>query len=86
MIEEIKKSVDEELKNFLYKGITVAKEYKTDIFGFGNMLYKTNPKYWNNVKDKWNDELLPKLNVEIKADINLENKGSLQQTIKGEMK
>ena len=86
VIDEIKKNVDEELQNFLYKGINVAKKYKTDIFGFGNMLYKKNPKYWNNVKDRWNDEMLPNLIVEINSDINLENKGSLQQTIKGEMK
>lgn len=86
VIEEIKKEIDEELKNFLYKGIDVSKKYKTDIFGFGNMLYKKNPKYWNKVKDTWNEEILPNINIDIEADIHLENKGSLQQTIKGEMK
>lgn len=86
VIEQIAKDVDEELKNFLYLGIDVAKKYETDIFGFGNMLYKKNPKYWNTIKDKWNDEILPNVNIEIRTDINLANKGSLHQTIKGEIK
>lgn len=86
VIEEIKKDVDREMKNFLYNGINVAKTYKTDIFGFGKMLYKKNPKYWNSIKNNWNEEILPELDVEIKTDIQLENKGSLQQTIKGEIK
>lgn len=86
VIEEIKKEVDKEMKRFLYKGISVSKKYKTDIFGFGNMLYKKNPKYWKSVKNKWEEEILPNLDIEIKTDILLENKGSLQQTIKGEIK
>ena len=47
---------------------------------------KENPKYWNTIKDKWNDEILPNVNIEIRTDINLANKGSLHQTIKGEIK
>lgn len=86
VIEEIKKDVDEELKNFLYQGINVAKKYKTDIFGFGNMLYKKNPKYWHNIKDNWNEKILPNINIKVKTNIDLANKGSLQQTIKGEIK
>lgn len=86
VIEEIKKNVDEEMKKFLYMGINVSKKYQTDIFGFGNMLYKKEPKYWKSIKDHWNDEILPITNIEIKTDIDLANKGSLQQTIKGEIK
>ena len=86
VIEEIKKDVDKELENFLYKGIQVSQKYKTDIFGFGNMLYKKETKYWNKIKDNWEENILPNVKVEIKSDIDLANKGSLQQTIKGELK
>lgn len=86
VIEEIKKDVDKEMKNFLYKGINVAKAHKTDIFGIGNILYKKDTQYWNTIKENWNEEIFPTLNVEIKTNIELTNKGSLQQTIKGEIK
>ena len=86
IINEIKKDIDNELKNFLSKGINIAKVYKTDIFGFGNMLYKNNPKYWNKIKDNWNEEILPNIDIKINTNIDLANKGSLQQTIKGEIK
>lgn len=86
VIAEIKKDIDKELKNHLSKGINVSQKYKTDIFGFGNMLYKKNPRYWNNIKDNWNEKILPNIDIKINADIDLSNKGSLQQTIKEEIK
>ncbi len=86
IIEEIQQQVEEKLKTFLYQGINICKKYKTDTFGFGNKIYKVNPKYWKSIEEKWNDELLPQLDVEIKISIDLYSKGSLNQSIKEEIK
>ena len=43
-------------------------------------------KYWNKIKNNWSDEYLEYLDVEIKTNINLSSKGSLEQTIKEEIK
>lgn len=81
-IQEIKKKAEEDFAKLLQTGIDVAQEYQTDIFGLGNTVYKKNLKYWKTVKEKWNDEVFPKIEIEIKAKINLESKGSLEQSIR----
>lgn len=86
VIKDIRNQVEERIKQLLESGINVSKKYKTDILGFGNILYKYHPKYWNKIKNNWSDEYLEDLDVEIKTNINLSSKGSLEQTIKEEIK
>jgi len=81
-IEKINKLTETSIKEMIYDGIKVAKEYKTDIFGFGNMIYQQNYKYWYKVKDNWHDLYFPEINVKVKVDVNLKSKGSLENTIK----
>lgn len=81
-IEKINKETEKNIKDMIYDGIRVSKEYKTDVFGFGNMIYKQNYKYWYKVKDNWHDEYFPKLKIKVKVDVNLNSKGSLENTIK----
>lgn len=58
-LEAIKKTeekISEVIKNEVEKSIQKAKEYKSDIFGFGQALHISNPKKWKEIKEKWNDE------------------------------
>jgi spore germination protein KC len=41
-----------------------AKELKADIFGFGDMIHRSNPKAWRQMKKKW-DQIFPRLQVEM---------------------
>ncbi|HHY75449.1 MAG TPA: Ger(x)C family spore germination protein [Firmicutes bacterium] len=41
----------------------VQKELKTDIYGFGNRVYRTNPKLWAELEPRWNEEVFPDLEV-----------------------
>lgn len=80
-IEQIKKSSIEEIKKHLKEGINYSKELKTDIFGLGNLIYKKDYKFWNKIKDKWDDELLNKVEVEYDIKLDLKTKGSIDETI-----
>lgn len=82
IIEKINKETEKNIKDMIYDGIRVSKEYKTDVFGFGNMIYKKDYKYWYKVRDNWHDEYFPKLKIKVKVDVNLKSKGSLENTIK----
>lgn len=81
-IEKINKETEKNIKNMVYDGIKLAKENKTDVFGFGNMIYKQDYKYWYKLKDTWHDDYFPKINVTVKTKVNLTSKGSLENTIK----
>ncbi len=82
VILEAEQRVEEEIIRLMEKAVKVAQKYKTDIFGFGNLLYKYHPKYYNNMNKDWNDEVFPKVTVEEKIDVRLESKGSVESNIK----
>lgn len=71
---EIKKQVEACLKR-------VQGEYKTDIFGFGDEIHKKLPRYWNKIKDNW-DEIYPDIKVEVNAKVKLRGTGKIIDSIK----
>lgn len=82
-INKIEKTWMKSLKNDLSKAIKkVQNKYKADIFGFGNLIYKNNPKTWKKLEKDWNSKYFPKLNVKIKTNLKIEATGSLINTIK----
>ena len=80
-IEEIKNVDIEKIKEYVNDAIDLAKINKTDIFGFGNYVYKNNPKKWNEIKDKWDDEIFPNLEIEIEVNLKLQAKGSINNIV-----
>ena len=83
VMKELEKDFSERLKQIINETLNVTqKEYKSDIFGFGNYIYKNNLKKWNVIKDKWDEEIFPNITIDVAVDINLNNKGSLEQSLK----
>ena len=80
-IEDIKKANIEKIKEYVNEAINLAKINKTDIFGFGNYVYKNNPQKWEEVKDKWDDEIFPNLEIEIEVNLKLQAKGSINNIV-----
>ena len=62
--------------------LLAQKEYKTDIFGYGNYIYKNHYQKWEKLKNRWNKEIFPDLNIEISTKISLKNTGSSRQGMK----
>lgn len=54
-----------EIKVFCEKAIAKAQESKTDIFGFGHMIYRQKYKFWQEIKDKYEDEIFPNIEIEV---------------------
>jgi spore germination protein KC len=45
--------------------------FSSDIFGFGDLLYKEHPKEWNKVKENWNENFKDAhINVNVSSQIN----------------
>ncbi|PJO43201.1 Ger(x)C family spore germination protein [Lysinibacillus xylanilyticus] len=49
---------------------TVQKHYKSDIFGFGEAIHRSNPKEWKKIKEHW-DEEFAEMKVNVKVDVKL---------------
>ncbi len=81
IIEEIKNVDIEKIKQYVNEAINLAKNNKTDIFGFGNYVYKNDPQRWKEIKDIWDDEIFPSLEIEIEVNLKLQAKGSINDTV-----
>lgn len=70
-VNEVEKETAKKVKNGIEKLIKKAqKEFEVDIFGFGNLVYKTNPNLWKKIKKDWADLFLEvEFNVNIKVKI-----------------
>ena len=67
------------MKKYINQAISLAKHYKTDIYGFGNLTYKKYPNYFSNIKD-WNEHF-SNLEIEVKTSFKFTSKGTLEQSI-----
>lgn len=81
IIEEIQAKDNEEIAKYVKEAIQKAQELKTDVFGFGNMVYKKEPTYFKEIKDRWNDEVFPTLQPEIEVNLDLVIKGAINHNI-----
>lgn len=52
------------------------KDLGTDIFGFGEVIHRTYPKLWKNIKDNWNEEFV-NLPVNITVEVKIKQLGQI---------
>lgn len=78
--KEVKK-LNKALNMELEKKITdtfnsIREKYDTDVFGFQELYYRTNYKYFKENCTNWYEDIYPKIKLEVKANVRLYEKGS----------
>ncbi|KSU81940.1 spore germination protein KC [Fictibacillus enclensis] len=58
-------AIEKEIKS----AITVAQKKKTDIFGFGDAVHRSQPETWKRISKNWDEDYFAKANVKIKVDV-----------------
>lgn len=59
----------------------VQKNYGVDIFGFGSIISREDPKLWDKISGKW-EVLFKDLDIQVTSKINLRNSGILKHPLK----
>lgn len=80
VIEELQKKSNKQIKSDINKAIDKAIENKADIFGFGLKFYQNHPKYFESVKDDWNN-MLGEIDFNIKSNLVLKTKVSSKNSL-----
>ena len=80
-LKELQYKIEKRIKELCLKGIDKAKDIESDVFGFGNMVYKKNPKYFKSIKD-WN-KYFKDVDIKVYVSVEIKNKGAIKQSIKG---
>jgi spore germination protein KC len=78
-ITKIENKAKEKLYNYIEKAIIKAKNLETDIFGFGNMIYKKYPNYFNSINN-WN-LYFKNLDIDVELEFKIKKTNALKQTI-----
>ncbi|WP_433942975.1 Ger(x)C family spore germination protein [Paenibacillus sp. SN-8-1] len=81
VIQILKKDIEDRIKQ---AGEKVQQEYKSDIFGYGQSVYRKNPKAWKqNYHIQWDDKF-PRLETKIITKVRVLRTGLTNKTIRVE--
>ncbi len=82
---ELTESLDRRLAQAIRNDIGLVldkaqNDLNADIFGFGNLIYRTRPQEWSRLSDRW-DEIFPQIQVEILVDANVRRTGLIKDPL-----
>ncbi|WP_227940049.1 Ger(x)C family spore germination protein [Alkalihalobacillus deserti] len=80
-IYKIEQKAQQSIKNKIEQAIhKVQKQYKADIFGFGEAIRRSAPKTWKQIKDNWDSEF-EDLTVDIAVEVRIRQVGTIGDSI-----
>ncbi|MGE7664461.1 Ger(x)C family spore germination protein [Ureibacillus composti] len=80
-IHSLEKIYEKEMQDNIKKTIaTLQTKYKTDIFGFGEELHRSNPKEWNTIKSNWEEEF-SNLTTNVDVDLKILGTGTIKNSL-----
>ncbi|WP_313894931.1 Ger(x)C family spore germination protein [Psychrobacillus sp.] len=80
-IHELEKIYENELKEIVNETIdNLQNKYKSDIFGFGEAIHRSNPKEWKRIKKQWDSEF-PDLEVNVEVDMQIQRTGTINNSL-----
>lgn len=76
-VEKLNKALNMELEKKVTDTFnSIREKYDTDVFGFQELYYRTNYKYFKENCTNWYEDIYPKIKLEVKANVRLYEKGS----------
>ena len=81
-LEKIANKRVEELAKFAID--KAQKDFQSDIFGFGDVIYRKHPKEWKKLKKNW-DETFASMPIHVNADFRIRRLGTVGNSFLEEM-
>ena len=76
-VEKLNKALNMELEKKITDTFnSIREKYGTDVFGFQELYYRTNYKYFKEICTNWYENIYPKIKLEVKANVRLYEKGN----------
>lgn len=80
IVDIIKPLAEEKLKQLIEQCIEISLSEQTDIFGIADKIWKTNPKFWQNIENNWN-ELYEQVEFNINVNLALASFGDIIKSV-----
>ncbi|MDA1477869.1 Ger(x)C family spore germination protein [Bacillus changyiensis] len=65
VLHQIEQKIEKKIKKQLEETVRFAQENKIDVLQFGDIVYQEEPDMWKKIKNHWNDQYFPQLDVDI---------------------
>jgi spore germination protein KC len=69
------------IRNEIAMSLEKARELEADVFGLGNIIYRTRPRDWKRLEEKW-EEIFPAVMVDIEVEAVIRRYGLVLEPIK----
>lgn len=76
VLVKLEKKIEKKIQKEIYAAINKAKKDKTDVFGFGELLYRSYPNKWKKIERKWNDVYFPEVQTKVGVNVFIRQTGS----------
>lgn len=83
---ELEKELEKKITTLLEETVKRTQQNKTDIFGFGEEVHRSNPKKWRELKSDWNDNYFPKIEVQVSVEAFVRRSGLRTNSYFSDMK
>lgn len=78
IIQKIQKDFNHTIEELITKSIkNTTQKFNSDIYGFRDLFYKTDPNGYQKMKGNWYQDVFPNLEIEVKSKVELIEKGNL---------
>lgn len=82
-IKKLEKSLNKRLEKMITSSFnSTRKKYNSDIYGFEDLYYKKDPKYYNKIKKDWDSKEFQKIKLKVKSNIKIVEQGNILGKIK----
>ncbi|UNC93317.1 Ger(x)C family spore germination protein [Candidatus Contubernalis alkaliaceticus] len=80
VIEELEKTLANQIKQEILMAVTKSKEFKSDFFAFGASFRRKDQKKWKEIEENWR-ELLPEVEIEVRVSAEIRRTGLISPPI-----
>lgn len=81
VLTDISKQAEKIIKGYIEEAINLAKNEKTDIFGFGKNIHKNNYKKWSSIKNNWDELGFNDLKINTNVTMQIKSTGSMKHSM-----
>jgi len=80
-IKTAERLIDAEAEHYCQEAVARCQSLKSDVFGFGDLLHKSDPAFWKQIRDQRRD-YFPTVKVRVTANFTIEQTGVTGEAIK----
>lgn len=85
-IEKLERNGEQRIKQIIQRAVDKAQhKYRSDIFGFGEVIHREDAKYWKKIQGEW-DEVFPHVPVVVDVDLQIRRTGTKVNSYLTEMR